>query len=124
MDSNAKIYPLINDDRVILADLVVAKKLDGCICLFADGDVWVLKDKKLKKLWSYLYRNLYVPRNGDIFDVRNANLEMKDIPRSKHRGVSWASSAKKWQAQVSGKFLGYYSTEEEAAAVIKSYTGS
>lgn len=73
--------------------------------------------------------------NGDRLDNRRANLRIADYKlnaanqavindagTSKYRGVCWAKACGKWKAyaHVDGKLcnLGFFATEEEAAAVV------
>ena len=74
-------------------------------------------------------------KNGNGLDNRRGNLRactkhQNDMNRhytfgsSKYKGVSWNKRDKKWQATIKynnvGKFLGYFTVEEEAAKAYDS----
>ncbi len=64
--------------------------------------------------------------NGDKLDNRKCNLRIctrsenngnmrKTRGISKYKGVVWHKTDKKWQAQLSKKYIGYFNSEIEAA---------
>lgn len=87
---------------------------------------WVVRPRYNNKVYNLGAYDCEAEAIAALKEFRNLHpVEIREVPKSKYKGVSWNSTQSKWKAQPyqNGKqyFLGYFDDEKDAISACKEF---